>query len=82
MPRGRQFLFPKCEEGGVRKWAAARKMGEPASADEGGKPAPHAQQGRKQRKQREEHHITLDRKILSDCISPLLLTFHLQLIQI
>lgn len=48
----------------------------------GRKPAPHAQQERKQRKQREEHHITLDTKIFSDCIGPLLLMVHLQLVQI
>lgn len=46
------------------------------------KPAPHAQQERKQPKQREEHHITLDVKIFADCISPLLLLLPLQLIQI
>lgn len=48
----------------------------------GEKPAPHAQQERKQPRQREEHHITLDTRISVDCISPLLLLVHLQLIQI
>lgn len=49
---------------------------------EGRKLAPQAEQERKQCKQREEHHITLDTKIFSDCISPLLLMVHLQLVQI
>lgn len=68
--------------GCVRKWEVARKLGEPLSPDGREELAPQAEQERKQCEQREEHRITLDTKISSDCIGPLSLLVHQQLIHI